>query len=127
MRNFIVSILCLILLLGIWTIFDSYSNQKIHNYQYQLEENILSSVENREWDQALSDFQALSRDWHQYKKKAAFFLDTSAINDADYSIARAKYYIKEKDASNASGELACLKEQLTFLHYNETIAPGNIL
>lgn len=126
MRNFIVSLLCLGLLIGVWAGFDSYSDTKIRNYQSDLENSIIKSVENGQWEKASEDFQTLSDDWRQYKKSAAYFLDTTTINEADYSIAKADYYIKAEDKSNASGELACLKEQLAFLHYNESLALGNI-
>ncbi len=126
MRNFIISIICLGVLIGAWTAFDFYSDDKITAYKDELDNNIIKTVEAKEWEKAYEDFEALSEDWHKYKKAAAFFLDTQAINDTDYSIAKAKYYIKAKDLSNSSGELSCLKEQLTFLHYNESLALGNI-
>ncbi|MCB6994322.1 DUF4363 family protein [bacterium 210820-DFI.6.37] len=126
MRNFVISLLCMGLLIGIWAFFDSYSNSKIDSYKEELETNIIKTVELGDWDKASHDFDDLSQDWHQYKKRAEFFLDTQTINDVDYSIAKAKYYIKAQDVSNSSGELSCLEEQLTFLHYNESLAPGNI-
>ena len=126
MRNFVISLLCMGLLIGIWAFFDSYSNSKIDSYKEELETNIIKTVELGDWDKASHDFDALSQDWHQYKKRAEFFLDTQMINDVDYSIAKAKYYIKAQDVSNSSGELSCLEDQLTFLHYNESLAPGNI-
>lgn len=126
MRNFVVSILCLGLILGCWFVFNHYSEDKISSFQAALEQEIQPSVESGNWKQAADDFAAVSKDWHGYKKKAAFFLDTRTLNDTDCTIARAKYYIKAKDLSNSSGELACLKEQLTSLHYNESPALGNI-
>lgn len=127
MRNFIISIVCLGALIGTWAAFGVYSNKTVHGYEQALEDRIIKAVEAEEWEKADKEFQNLSKDWHQYKKKAAFFLDTQSINDTDYSIARAKYYIKAEDVSNSSGELAALKEQLVFLHQNESITWGNIL
>lgn len=126
MRNFIVSVICLGLLIGAWCIFDNYSDTRLQSYIDQIETAIIPEVEASDWDKAYDDFTAVSDSWHKYKKSAAFFLDTDAINETDYSIARAKYYIKAKDDSNSTGELACLKEQMTFLHYNESLSPGNI-
>ena len=126
MRSFIISIVSLLILMVIGIGYSIYSDKELHSYISEIEENIIISVENEDWQAADNDFAKLSRDWHKYKKIAAFFLQTDAINDTDYSIARAKYYIKSKDVSNASGELSCLKEQLTFLHFNETISPQNI-
>ncbi len=126
MRNFIISIVCLGILVGAWAVFGFYSNHTIDRYEQALEDSIIKAVETEQWEKAYTEFRELSEDWHRYKKAAAFFLDTQAINDTDYSIAKAKYYIKAKDVSNSSGELACLKEQLVFLHQNESITWGNI-
>lgn len=126
MRNFVISVICLSLLVGVWCVFDSYSDKTLHGYIEDIEDNIIIAVEDGKWDQASVDFEALSVSWHKYKKSAAFFLDTQTINDTDYSIAKAKYYIKAKDDSNSTGELNCLKEQLTFLDYNESLNWGNI-
>ena len=49
------------------------------------------------------------------------------LNEADCTIEKTAYYIQAEDLSNASGELASLKDQLLFLHYNETLSAGNIL
>ena len=121
MRNFIIAISCLAVLIGAWTAFDVYSDKKINSYSSQLENTIIKAVETEDWETASTEFNALSQDWHHYKKAAAFFLDTASINDADYSIARSQYYIKAKDISNSSGELSCLKEQLAFLHQNQSV------
>ena len=126
MRNFIVAIALLGLLIGTWSVFDNYSDNRLHGYIDKIETSIIPEVEAGQWDDASKHFDALSKDWHKYKKPAAFFLDTETINDTDYTIARAKYYIKAKDDSNSAGELSCLKEQMTFLHYNESLAWGNI-
>lgn len=126
MRNFIISIICLGTLVGIWAAFDSYSADKIGSYMDTIEQEVIKTIEQEKWDTAYESFQRFSQDWHEYKKKAAFFLDTQAINETDYSIARALYYIKAKDISNSSGELSCLREQLKFLEYNESLAIGNI-
>lgn len=126
MRNFIISIVCLGILVGAWAVFGFYSNKTIDSYEQALENSIIKAVEAEQWEKAYTEFRNLSQDWHRYKKAAAFFLDTQAINDTDYSIAKAKYYIKAEDVSNSSGELASLKEQLVFLHQNESITWGNI-
>lgn len=126
MRNFIISLICLGVLIGVWMTFDSYSSHKLGSYKEALQQDIIKRVEAEEWDKAYETFEQFSKDWHGYKKIAAFFLDTQSINEADYSIAKSRYYIKARDVSNSSGELSCLKEQLSFLEYNESLAAGNI-
>lgn len=126
MRNLVIATLCLGILVGAWGFYDDYSDHKLAGYSNQIQESVIRDIEDGKWDVAYKTFCDMSDDWHQYKKSANFFLDCKSLNDADYSFARAKYYIKAKDESNAPGELACLKEQLTFLHNNESFSPGNI-
>ncbi len=127
MRNFLISAVCLALLIGVWGIFDFYSNGKIEGYQTQIDNTVISAVEAGRWDEAASAFSLFSDDWRGYRKAASFFLDTQDLNEADCTIEKTAYYIQAEDLSNASGELASLKDQLLFLHYNETLSAGNIL
>ena len=127
MRNFLISAVCLAVLIGTWSAFGFYSNGKIENYQSQLGDQVLSDMKAGHWDEAEFVFSYFSKDWHQYRKKASFFLDTQDLNDIDCTIEKTACYIQAEDLSNASGELANLKDQLFFLHYNEQIALGNIL
>lgn len=126
MRNFVVSVICLGALIAAWAAFDSYSADKINSYKETLQQEVIKLAEAEEWDEACSIFQQFSEDWERYKKIAAFFLDTQTINEADYSIAKSQYYLQAKDVSNSTGELSCLRKQLTFLEYNETLAAENI-
>lgn len=126
MRNFIVSIICLGLLIAVWSVFDFYSIQKIEEYQSRLDHTIIKTVESENWEKAHSDFEQFIVDWKHYKKRAAFFLDTQSLNETEYTIARAKYYMKAKDVSNTSGELASLSKQLLALHENEALSVKNI-
>ena len=126
MRSFWISAVLLLALVVSWGFYNHYSDEVLHGFIGEIEDTIITAVVDEEWKTADERFDKLSKEWHDYKKAAAFFFATSDINDTDYTIARAKYYIKAKDVSNASGELACLKEQLTFLHYNESLRFGNI-
>ncbi|WP_312092039.1 DUF4363 family protein [Aminipila sp.] len=126
MRSFLISLLCLLLLLGTWSVYSNYSDKQIHGFIDSIDNNIISDVENANWKQASDQFKELEDNWHEYKKIACFFFSTDKLNDADFTIARAKYYIKCEDDSNATGELSCLKEQLKFLHDNESLSLANL-
>lgn len=126
MRSLIVSFLCLALLIGTWAVYSNYSDEKIHSYLNEIENQLIVDVMDGNWDRAESHFSTFEDDWHQYKSVACFFFSTDKINETDYSIAKIKYYIKAKDDSNASGELSCLMEQLKFLHGNESINMQNV-
>ncbi|QHI71353.1 DUF4363 family protein [Aminipila terrae] len=127
MRSFLISLVCLFLLIGTWSAYTNYSDEKIHEFINAIDEKILVEVEDGNWKQATDNFEELKDSWHDYKKTACFFFSTDKINEADYSIARTEYYIKSKDDSNSSGELSCLKEQLKFLHENESLSLSNLL
>ncbi|QAT42528.1 DUF4363 family protein [Aminipila luticellarii] len=126
MRSFLISLSCLLLLVGSCLLYTNYSDNKIHEFTDTIEQDILADVEDGNWEQAKDRFNKFEDDWHDYKKIACFFFSTDKLNAADYSIARAKYYIICEDDSNSSGELSCLKEQLKFLHDNETFSLSNL-
>lgn len=127
MRSFFISLFCLLLLIGTWSAYTNYSDKEIHKFINSIDDSILIEVQDGNWEQATDNFKKLKDSWHNYKKTACFFFSTDKINEADYSIARTEYYIKSKDESNSSGELSCLKEQLKFLHANESISFANLL
>ncbi len=126
MRALVVSILAIAVIAASWGIFVNYSDKNIHKLMNTIEEDILISVYAEDWDKAADQFNDLSKKWHKQKKVYSFFFNTKAINDTDFSIARAKNYIYSRDISLASGELNCIKEQLGFLHLNELITLDNV-
>lgn len=127
MKNFILSAICIVILIAAWCGFDLYSDRTLQGYMAEIETEVIASIDKGNWDKAAAAFSRTEKDWHKYKKHAAFFLDTRIMNDTDFSFARAKYYIKEKDSSNSTGELSCLREQLRTLHSNEELTLGNLL
>ncbi len=126
MRALIISILSIVVLITSWSIFVNYSDKNIHKLMNAIEDDILISVYAEDWDKAEDQLNDLSKKWHKQKKVYSFFFNTMDINDADFSIARAKNYIYAKDVPLASGELNCVKEQLGFLHLNELITLDNV-
>lgn len=126
MRDLLIATVAVLLLIGSWLFFFSYSEQNLGEYRTDIKETILPLVENEDWQAAYSQMEQLDKDWHQYKKVALFFLDTETINEIDYSLAKSIKYVKAEDVSNSSGELNAMIEQLTFLSYNDKINLGNI-
>jgi hypothetical protein len=126
MKALIISIVSIAVLIIGWCIFVNYSDQSIHGMMNSIEDDIIINVYAENWDKAEDQFNHMSSEWHKKKKVYSFFFNTSVINEADYSIARAKSYIHAKDLSQSAGELNCIKEQLGFLHLNELITLENI-
>jgi hypothetical protein len=125
-RALLISILGMVIIITGWCIFVQYSDESIHKLMNSIEEEILINVRDKDWDKAADQFDLLSKRWHDQKKVYSFFFNSTDINNTDYSIARAKHYIYTQNASLASGELNCIKEQLGFMHSNELITLDNI-
>lgn len=126
MKALIVSIVSLTIVVAGWGFFVNYSDKSIHRLMNSIEDDIITSVYTQDWAKAEDQFDDLSKKWHKQKKIYSFFFNTIDINDTDFSIARAKYYIRTKNVSLASGELNCVKEQLGFLHLNELVSLDNV-
>lgn len=127
MRDLIVSILAVSLLIGSWLIFYDYSESKVSGYASDIENTIIPLVEAELWNESKTSMDKLSNSWHNYRKIALLFLDTSNINEIDFALARATKYILAEDVSNSSGELLALHEQLIFLNENDRVILANIL
>ncbi|MDO4545327.1 MAG: DUF4363 family protein [Bacillota bacterium] len=127
MRDLIISILCMVILIIPWTIYDNYSSKTIDTYKSSIQEQIIPAIEADDWDRAEKNFSQIEDDWKKYQKTSAFFIDTQSINEVDSIISKVHYYISLHDASNAAGEAAYLKNSFDLLHENESPSLGNIL
>ena len=127
MRDLIISIMAVALLIGTWLVFFDYSSDNIDSYTYSLKKEIIPAVEAEQWEGSKQLMKELDKDWHKYKKVALLFLDTRAVNEIDYTLARSVKYVKAEDVSNSSGELNAMIEQLKFLKKNDEVSAANIL
>ena len=126
MRNFIISLICLASIVGIWCAFDNYASAKTQYYGQQIDTILSACVSEDDWDKALASFEVLQDDWNSYKQLASFFLDSSAINHIDNTFKKIEFYISADDKSNSSGELAYLNGLFEALYKNESLTPVNI-
>ena len=126
MKALVVAIASLVVMISGWAVFVSYSDSQIHELMNTIDNDILADVYDGDWSNAESQFRQLSKEWHHQKKIYSFFFNNIDVNETDYSIARAKDYIKSQDTALAAGELNCIKEQLKFLHFNELASFDNI-
>lgn len=126
MKNMVAAICSVAILIGGWLIFAHYSQGQIDGFTQFIEKDILPTVEAADWKSSEQQMEKLNKDWHGYKRKAIFFLDTHTINEIDYSMAKSIKYVKAEDVSNSSGELNAMIEQLTFLCSNDEVNWGNI-
>ena len=111
MRDLIISAAIMIVLIGGWLIFDSYSENHLSDFADYIIDDIIPAVEEENWEESIAMIADFSDDWHEYRKKALMFLDTDEINEIDFS----------------SGELNSLAEQLIFMYEQQDIKAANIL
>ncbi|NLD18642.1 MAG: DUF4363 family protein [Clostridiales bacterium] len=126
MRDLIISLICLILILVPWGIYEGFSEKTIHQYKTILSKEVIPSIEKDDWKTAMDRFDFIAKDWDKYKKTSAFFIDTESINETDGIVSKTYYYIKLKDPSNSAGEAAYLKYSFDFLHKNEKPSIANV-
>ncbi len=74
MRSLVVSSLCLAVLLAGWGAFHYVSAEKSDEYITEIREVMIPAVQAEDWETAQKSFKEFGRDWHRYKKAAAYFL-----------------------------------------------------
>lgn len=126
MRNFIISLLCLAVIVIVWFTFDNYALSKTQYYEKQINNIITACVSEDNWGGAMDSFDNLQKDWNSYKQLAAFFLDNNALNHIDSTFQKIEFYISADDRSNSSGELAYLNGLFESLYENESLSFSNI-
>lgn len=126
MKNLIAAICSVAILVGGWLIFAHYSEHEIDYITSSIKNEILPAIEEADWTSSKIKIDKLSEAWHAYRKKAIFFLNTEAINEIDYSLAKSIKYVYAEDVSNSSGELNAISEQLDFLCRNDELSWENV-
>lgn len=126
MKALVISFVCIAIIIIGWGIFVNFSDDHIHGLINTVEDELMVSVNAEDWGKASEQIDQFSERWHKHKKVYTFFYDTADLRDAEFTIAKVEYYIKAKDLSLASGELALIKEQLGYLHLNELITIDNV-
>ncbi len=127
MKDLIVSAVAVSVLIAAWLLFSGYSEKQIDDFTSSVETVILPAVESENWAEGIENMTGLSDRWQSYKKTAVFFIDTNAISEIDYSMAKSLKYVQARDLSNSSGELLAMLRQLNYLSTNEKVSLANIL
>ena len=94
MRDLIISIICMLILIIPWGIYDRFSTNTVEDYKSIISDEILPAIENNDWNTAEKRFDYIAKDWDKYKKISAFFIDTESVNEVDSYVSKAYYYIK---------------------------------
>lgn len=126
MKNLIISIICLLILIVPWCIYDMYAGSYIDECNALIENEILPAILIEDWDVSQQRYNIIVDKWQKFESISEYFLDTAAVNEADEMIHRTKYHIMTKDVSNAASDVSELKHMLTYLHENEMLSTGNV-
>ena len=127
MKNLIVSLICLLVLIVPWEIYDYYATRVVKDYCYTLEEHIIPAIENNDWTMATKGYGNIVNNWEKFKTISEYFINAEVIHEADELIYKTKQYIIMKDSSNASATSSQLCQTLQYLHENEMLSIGNVL
>lgn len=126
MRSLIISLVTLLLIVGTYLVFITYSHGELNTMRNQIHGEIEQSVLEENWPAAQTGFQTLENSWDSHSHVFSFFLDTSAMIETDLSLARAKAYITAEERAAALAELYEIREKMKFLYENEQISIDNI-
>ncbi len=126
MRDLIVSVVIILVLIGGWLFFDSYSDNTVSSMADDIRRELIPSVESENWSESLAKAESIWDEWCEYKGKALLFLGSDELLEIDQCMAKALKYIQARDVSNSSGELNALAQQLDFLIAREKINAENI-
>lgn len=72
MKDLVIAAVIVAVLIGGWAVFDHYSEKKIDSFSSYIEDEIIPSVEDENWDECRQLIDTLSHRWHKYKKKSTF-------------------------------------------------------
>lgn len=126
MRNFIISLICIMFVFSAWlgfSSFSSYCSQQCISHAGKLISVYISS---EDWDGASSQMDLLMESWDDYKKVAYFFLDAREINEIESALNKTSLYIEAHDISNSNGEISYLTEKIRYLHQSDLLLLHNI-
>ena len=127
MKKLLIAVICLLVLIIPWELYDRYSTAAVKGYCTVIEEQILPATVSNDWDTAMTSFQSIKKDWEKFKKISEYFINAQIINEADRLVSKVEYFINTKDSSNAAAISSELKQTLTYLHENEMLSIGNVL
>lgn len=126
MKNLIIAIVCLLILIVPWCIYDRYAGSYIDECSNLLEKEIIPAIMTEDWDNAQRHYNIIVDKWPKFEMISEYFLDAASVNEADEMVHKTKYHIITKDISNAASDASELKHLLTYLHENEMLSTGNI-
>ncbi len=117
-------ILVSIVALGFWS---NYSLQlSADNLSEQIDQ-VMVIIENEEWEEAARQTADIEKCWAQSARWWPFFLDHQEMDNIEFSLAKVKEYVKNRNAALSLGQLSEVRLMLKHIPEKEALNIKNIL
>ena len=127
MRNFVISLVCIIVIICVWACFTSYSSRLSSECISYADALVNEAIQEGDWTAAETIYSNMLDSWDRYKDIAYFFLDARDINEIDCILGKILLYMEAEDVSNSNGEISYLKNKIAAFHQSDTLRLRNIL
>lgn len=122
-------IIILLLILGLVLGFGIWDLRKINHSSKDMINDIdklANHVVNKEWDNAISKYKAISSKWSKYENIWSIMIDHFEVDQIETSIARLKVYIEQENKSDSLAEISNLKVLIEHIPAKEAVTLKNI-
>lgn len=114
MKDFVISLLCVAVMVAGWCLFRGYAAASINEITGSLEKGPV----------AFSDAQ---EEWDRFRSAASFFKEDGSLNEIDADMEKCRGYMASGGASMFRAQAAELSEDIEALYSNDSLTIRNIL
>ncbi|MTI81033.1 MAG: DUF4363 family protein [Firmicutes bacterium] len=117
-------LLVIMVLVGVWT--NHTINITAEDFSQDIDQ-IVKAAETNNWDAAIKKTKALDKKWHSEASWWPVLLDHQEIDNIEFTLARVKEYITQKNTDLSLGHLSELKLMIQHIPEKEAVNLKNIL
>lgn len=119
----LVGLILVIVFLGFWVnhSLEATAKELTHNVN-----QVTREIKEANWDKAGKRIAAMEEDWKRINKWWPVVLDHQEMDNIEFSLAKAKAYIEEKEMVLSLGQLSELKLMILHLPEREALTLRNI-
>ena len=127
MKPVIISTVCVLFLIAVWSFFYSFSGVILTDFSEELSGPIYDKIAGEDWTAAEESVRSLSGRWE--KNKTVFYMLSShaVVRETDVALARLAEFIRNREASDANAEIAAISELFLSIRQSEAFSIDNIL
>lgn len=120
----LLAILVSIVALGLWS---NYSLELSADDLSEQIDQVMVVIEHEQWEKAARQTADIEKCWAQSARWWPFFLDHQEMDNIEFSLARVKEYVKNRDAALSLGQLSEVRLMLKHIPEKEALSIRNIL